>query len=66
MIDFSSPLWLAMVAKFQADIEQARKRNDVVGLSEPEANANRGEIRILKKYLALPEVADRDKQFSQT
>jgi hypothetical protein len=34
--------------------------NDAVGLDEPATNALRGEIRLCKKLLALPETANRD------
>ncbi len=65
MIDFSSATWTQVSALMKAQLARARERNDQVGLSEAETNAYRGEIRILKTLLALPEAADREKQFVQ-
>ena len=45
-----------------SELERARTRNDAVELTAEQTAANRGEIRFIKKLLALPEAAARDQQ----
>jgi hypothetical protein len=59
-IDFSSTQWLAIADFLQKEQARLRTMNDAVGLDEPATNALRGEIRLCKKLLALPETANRD------
>lgn len=59
-IDYSSKEWLAIAAHIETELVRLRKCNDQVGLPVAETEALRGEIRLCKKLLALPEEADRD------
>ena len=43
----------------EAQLEQARIKNDAVALSDNETAALRGEIRMLKRFLDLPNAATR-------
>jgi hypothetical protein len=43
----------------EAQLEQARTKNDAVALSDNETAALRGEIRMLKRFLDLPNAATR-------
>lgn len=59
-IDYSSNEWLGIAAYVQGELSRLQKCNDQVGLPVAETEALRGEIRLCKKLLALPEQADRD------
>jgi hypothetical protein len=50
--DKSQGLWLRLKAHFEDRLADARQRNDAA-LSEPETASLRGEIRCLKRLMAL-------------
>ena len=43
----------------EAELERLRIKNDAVGLTDTDTAALRGEIRAIKKLIALPEVVAR-------
>ena len=53
MIDFSSPTWHQIKRWTQEELEKARLKNDAV-LDQIQTAALRGEIRLLKRILDLP------------
>lgn len=59
MNDFTSATWHALRKWAESELEKARQKNDAVGLSETDTAALRGEIRMLKKFLDLPNQATR-------
>lgn len=59
MIDFTSATWHLIRKWADEQIASARKKNDAVGLSDTETAALRGEIRMLKRFLDLPNEATR-------
>jgi hypothetical protein len=59
MTDYSSSTWHQMRKWAEAQLEQARTKNDAVALSDTETAALRGEIRMLKRFLDLPNAATR-------
>jgi hypothetical protein len=59
MNDFTTPTWHSLRKWAETQLESARTKNDAVGLSEIETAALRGEIRMLKKFLDLPQAATR-------
>lgn len=59
MIDHSSGTWHLLRRWAESQLDLARKKNDAVGLSEFETAALRGEIRMLKRLLDLPNEATR-------
>ena len=59
MIDYSSSTWHLLRKWAEVQLEQARTKNDAVALSNPETAAMRGEIRMLKRFLDLPNAATR-------
>jgi hypothetical protein len=59
MIDFSSGTWHQMRKWAEAQLQLARVKNDAVGLSDIETASLRGEIRMLKRFLDLPNEATR-------
>jgi hypothetical protein len=59
MNDFSSPTWHQLRKWAESELVRARVKNDVVGLSENETAALRGEIKMLKRFLDLPNQATR-------
>lgn len=59
-IDYTSREWLMIAAYLEEELQRLRRSNDAVGLPEADANALRGEIRLCKKLLALPQKADRE------
>jgi hypothetical protein len=61
-IDFSSSSWRDIEAWANKQLLSARVRNDATTLSEAETQANRGEIRFIKKLLGLPAEAARAQQ----
>ena len=59
-IDFSSPAWHQMCKWAESEIEKARIKNDALTNSPEVTAALRGEIRVLKRFLGLPEEATRE------
>lgn len=59
MIDFNSPAWHGLRKWAEAELKRAREKNDSVECDDVKTAALRGEIRLLKKFLALPEQAAR-------
>lgn len=59
MTDFTSATWHQLRKWAQAELDKARARNDAVSLSPEDTAALRGEIRMLKKFLDLPQQAAR-------
>ena len=59
MNDFTSPTWHTLRKWAEAQLELARVKNDAVGLSDIETASLRGEIRMLKRFLDLPNEATR-------
>ncbi len=58
MIDFGSPGWHQIKKWTQEELEKARLKNDAV-LDQIQTAALRGEIRLLKRILDLPNQATR-------
>ena len=52
--------WKKLEAWANAELVSARRRNDAIGLSDAETSAIRGEIRLLKRILDLPNAAARN------
>ena len=59
MIDFNSPAWHGIRKWAEAELKKARDKNDAVSLSDIETAALRREIRLLKRFLDLPNAATR-------
>ena len=59
MNDFTTDTWHQLRKWAETELERARVRNDAVGLSELDTAALRGEIRMLKRFLDLPQAATR-------
>lgn len=59
MTDFTSATWHQLRKWAEEQLRKAREKNDAVGLSDIETAALRGEIRTLKRFLALPNEAAR-------
>lgn len=59
MNDFTSSTWHSLRKWAESELDRARTRNDAVGLSDTETAALRGEIRMLKRFLDLPNAATR-------
>lgn len=59
-IDFSSSQWLQLQRWAEAELAQARERNDARALSIEATSVLRGEISVWKKILDLPKQAARD------
>jgi hypothetical protein len=59
MIDFTSGTWHQLRKWAEEELTKARQKNDAVSLSETDTAALRGEIRMLKKFLGLPQEAAR-------
>ena len=58
MIDFGSPAWHQLRRWAEAELEKSRLKNDAV-LDQIQTSALRGEIRLLKRILDLPNQATR-------
>lgn len=58
-IDYTSLAWAQVAEYLTSELARLRAANDAVGLSEAQTNALRGEIRLCKKLLALPDEANR-------
>jgi hypothetical protein len=59
MIDFQSATWHSLRKWAEAELTKARNKNDAITLSDMDTAALRGEIRMLKKFLDLPNQAAR-------
>jgi hypothetical protein len=59
MTDYSSDTWHRLRKWAEAELAKARQKNDAVSLSENDTAALRGEIRVLKRFLDLPNEATR-------
>ena len=59
MNEYTSDTWHKLRKWAEAELERARMQNDAVGLSEHDTAALRGEIRMLKRFLDLPQAATR-------
>jgi hypothetical protein len=59
MTDFNSATWHLLRKWAEEELRRAREKNDAVSLSDTETAALRGEIRVLKKFLDLPNAATR-------
>lgn len=57
--DFQSATWHLLRKWAEDQLKRAREKNDSVALSADDTAALRGEIRILKKFLDLPNAAAR-------
>lgn len=60
MIDYQSATWHLLRKWAEEQLKRAREKNDSVTLDSAETAAMRGEIRILKRFLDLPNAAARD------
>ena len=58
MLDFSTPGWHQLRRWAEAELEKSRLKNDAV-LDQIQTAALRGEIRLLKRILDLPNQATR-------
>lgn len=59
MIDYQSATWHLLRKWAEEQLKRARDKNDSVALDGTETAALRGEIRILKRFLDLPNAAAR-------
>lgn len=57
MIDFNAEAWHGLRTWAEGQLKKAREKNDSATLSEMETAALRGEIRFIKRFLALPKTA---------
>lgn len=58
-IDYQSATWHQLRKWAEDQLRRAREKNDSVKLATDETAALRGEIRLLKKFLDLPNAAAR-------
>ena len=58
MLDFSSPAWHQLRRWTEIELEKARLKNDA-DLTDNQTAALRGEIKVLKRILDLPNQATR-------
>ena len=58
-MDFTSGTWHQIRKWAEAELIKARAKNDAVALSDIETAVIRGEIRMLKRFLDLPNEAAR-------
>ena len=59
-IDFNSSQWHTLRKWTEEQLKKAREKNDAVSMSEIDTAALRGEIRVLKRILDLPESVTRE------
>lgn len=59
MTDFQSDTWHQLRKWAEGQLQRAREKNDSTKLPPDETAALRGEIRMLKKFLDLPNAAAR-------
>jgi hypothetical protein len=60
MIDYQSATWHLLRKWADEQLRRAREKNDSADLDATETAALRGEIRLLKRFLDLPNAAARD------
>ncbi len=58
-MDFNSPQWHMLKKWTEDQLKKAREKNDLISLNQVETAALRGEIRLLKRILDLPNEATR-------
>lgn len=66
MNEFSTLTWAHVRKWASEEIERLRQRNDSVELTNEQTMSLRGEIRALKRLLALPEEATRKVQMASS
>jgi hypothetical protein len=59
MTDYQSATWHQLRKWAEGQLTRAREKNDALKLTPDETAALRGEIRMLKKFLDLPNAAAR-------
>jgi hypothetical protein len=59
MIDFNSPSWHQLRRWAEQELAKSRLKLEALTLSDVETAAIRGEIRLLKRFLDLPNAAAR-------
>ena len=59
MNDFTSPTWHLLRKWAEDELARARVRTDAVPLSDLDTASLRGEIKMLKRFLDLPNAATR-------
>jgi len=59
MNDFTSATWHQLRRWAVTELQRARVKNDAVGLSLTDTASLRGEIKMLKRFLDLPNEATR-------
>ena len=59
-MDFNSPQWHTLRKWAEEQLKKAREKNDAVAVSEIDTAALRGEIRVLKRILDLPQSVTRE------
>jgi hypothetical protein len=59
MSDYQSATWHMLRRWAEAQLQACREKNDAVGLSDLDTAVLRGEIRMLKRFLDLPNAATR-------
>jgi hypothetical protein len=59
MNDFTSATWHQLRRWAETELQRARVKNDAVGLSLTDTASLRGEIKMLKRFLDLPNEATR-------
>lgn len=60
MLDFTTPAWHSLRKWCEAELTKARIRNDTATLSDIETASLRGEIKMLKRILDLPNQVARE------
>lgn len=66
MNEFSNLSWAQVKQWAGEEIERLRQRNDSIDLTHEQTYVLRGEIRALKRLLALPEEAARKAQMASS
>ena len=59
-MNFQSPEWHALKTYVEEQLQKARLRNDSASLNEIDTASLRGEIKVLKRILDLPNQATRE------
>lgn len=59
-INFQSETWHQLRKWAEGQLKRAREKNDALAMTPDETTALRGEIRLLKRILDLPNTAARD------
>ena len=59
-MNFQSPEWHALKTYVEEQLQKARLRNDSSSLNEIDTASLRGEIKVLKRILDLPNQATRE------